>query len=442
MPILYDNPKEVGADRIANAVGAYRPLRRTDDRRRLRHRHHVRRRSPPRASTSAARSLPGIEISLDALFGRAAALRRVELVEPRSVIGKNTVESIQSGAVYGFAAQVDGIAMRIEDEHRRRQRGRHRRPGRSDRAVLREHRVRRAVAHAARPPPHLREEPHLTRELYRVGPRRRRPTKMEPAVPEIPNARSRTASRRPIRRRRSHERFAGLAPSRSRPITGSPSPAGCCCAASRASSPSAPSQDGTRPHPAVRPRRQRRPTSMRFAGLLARRLDRRHRRGHDDQDRRAVGARSTSGSCWPRPAAVPRQVARHHRPRHALPAALRRPVGHRRGPAHVPAALAAARLDPPLAGGPRLHRGRDPGLPPDPGRRARPSRSSRTTTRSTWTLYLRIAPELYLKRLVVGGFEQGLRDRPGVPQRGSVATATTPSSRCSSSTRPTPTTPT
>src|SRR5439155_24505113 len=60
--------------------------------------------------------LPGIEISLDALFGRAAALRRVELVEPRSVIGKNTVESIQSGAVYGFAAQVDGICVRIEKD--------------------------------------------------------------------------------------------------------------------------------------------------------------------------------------------------------------------------------------------------------------------------------------------------------------------------------------
>jgi type III pantothenate kinase len=60
--------------------------------------------------------LPGIEISLDALYGRAAALFRVELVEPRSVIGKNTMESIQSGAVYGFAAQVDGIAARIEAE--------------------------------------------------------------------------------------------------------------------------------------------------------------------------------------------------------------------------------------------------------------------------------------------------------------------------------------
>lgn len=112
MPILYDNPKEVGADRIADAVGAFDlfggPTIVVDF---------------GTATTLEAISakgeylggaiLPGIEISLDALFGRAAALRRVELVEPRSVIGKNTVESIQSGAVYGFAAQVDGIATRI-----------------------------------------------------------------------------------------------------------------------------------------------------------------------------------------------------------------------------------------------------------------------------------------------------------------------------------------
>jgi type III pantothenate kinase len=115
MPILYDNPKEVGADRIADAVGAFDlyggPTIVVDF---------------GTATTLEAISekgeylggsiLPGIEISLDALFGRAAALRRVELVEPRSVIGKSTVESIQSGAVYGFAAQVDGIAARIEAE--------------------------------------------------------------------------------------------------------------------------------------------------------------------------------------------------------------------------------------------------------------------------------------------------------------------------------------
>ena len=59
---------------------------------------------------------PGSQVSLDALFDRAAALRAVELVEPRSVIGKTTMESLQSGAVYGFAAQVDGMVSRFRDE--------------------------------------------------------------------------------------------------------------------------------------------------------------------------------------------------------------------------------------------------------------------------------------------------------------------------------------
>ncbi len=115
MPILYDNPKEVGADRIANAVGALDLL------------------TPPlivvdlgTATTfdvvSAAGEYiggaitPGVEISMDALFEAAAALRRVEIVEPRHVIGRSTVESIQSGAVYGYVGLVDGLCRRIIDE--------------------------------------------------------------------------------------------------------------------------------------------------------------------------------------------------------------------------------------------------------------------------------------------------------------------------------------
>src|SRR5580692_6985831 len=115
MPILYDNPKEVGADRIANSVGAYDlyggPCICVDF---------------GTATTFDAISakgeylggaiIPGIEISLDALFGRAAALRRVELVAPRNVIGKNTVESLQSGAVFGFTDQVDGLCRRMVGE--------------------------------------------------------------------------------------------------------------------------------------------------------------------------------------------------------------------------------------------------------------------------------------------------------------------------------------
>jgi type III pantothenate kinase len=115
MPILYDNPREVGADRIADAVAAFDlyggPTIVVDF---------------GTATTMEAISangeylggaiMPGIEISLEALFSRAAALRKVELVEPRSVIGKNTVESIQSGAIFGFAAQVDGLCQRIKTE--------------------------------------------------------------------------------------------------------------------------------------------------------------------------------------------------------------------------------------------------------------------------------------------------------------------------------------
>ena len=115
MPILYDNPKEVGADRIANAVAAYEQF------------------GGPSivvdfgtANTIEAISeqgeylggaiFPGIEISMDALFGRAAALRRVELVAPRNVIGKSTVESIQSGAVFGYSGQVDTLVDMFQAE--------------------------------------------------------------------------------------------------------------------------------------------------------------------------------------------------------------------------------------------------------------------------------------------------------------------------------------
>jgi type III pantothenate kinase len=115
MSILYENPKEVGADRIANAVGAYDryggPVIVVDF---------------GTATTVDATStrgeylggaiMPGIEISLDALFARAAALTRIKLVEPRRVIGKSTVESVQSGTLHGFSAAVDGLCRRFQKE--------------------------------------------------------------------------------------------------------------------------------------------------------------------------------------------------------------------------------------------------------------------------------------------------------------------------------------
>ncbi len=115
MPILYENPKEVGADRIANAVAAYElyggPSIVVDF---------------GTATTLDAVSgkgeylggaiIPGIEVSMDALFGRTAGLRKVELVPPKHVIGKSTVESIQSGAIHGFTGQVDHLVRCFEAE--------------------------------------------------------------------------------------------------------------------------------------------------------------------------------------------------------------------------------------------------------------------------------------------------------------------------------------
>jgi len=115
MPILYDNPKEVGADRVANAVGAFDlyggPCVVVD----------LGTATTFDAISEAGEYLggaitPGVAISLEALFQHAAALRRVELVVPRAAIGRSTAESIQSGALYGFAAQVDGLCRRIVAE--------------------------------------------------------------------------------------------------------------------------------------------------------------------------------------------------------------------------------------------------------------------------------------------------------------------------------------
>ncbi len=115
MAILYDNPREVGADRIANAVAAYQLYRGPTM--------VVDFGTATTVDVVSARGeylggaiAPGIEISLDALFARAAALPRVELVEPRNVIGKSTVESMQSGALYGYAAQADGLCRRVRDQ--------------------------------------------------------------------------------------------------------------------------------------------------------------------------------------------------------------------------------------------------------------------------------------------------------------------------------------
>jgi type III pantothenate kinase len=115
IPILYDNPKEVGADRIADAVAAYDkyggPTIVVDFGTAT-----VFDAISAKGEYLGGAIIPGIEISLDALFGRAAGLRRVELVEPRNVIGRSSIESIQSGVMYGYTEMVDGLCRRMEAE--------------------------------------------------------------------------------------------------------------------------------------------------------------------------------------------------------------------------------------------------------------------------------------------------------------------------------------
>ena len=115
VPVLTDNPKEVGADRIVNALAAFSkyggPAIVVDF---------------GTATTFDAISeggeylggaiAPGIQISARALYERAARLPRIELSAPRSVVGKNTVESLQSGIVFGYSAMVDGMVERLAKE--------------------------------------------------------------------------------------------------------------------------------------------------------------------------------------------------------------------------------------------------------------------------------------------------------------------------------------
>ena len=115
VPIRMDNPKEVGSDRIMNSLAAVHlfggPAIVVDFG------------TSTNFDAVSARGefvggalAPGIEISVDALSRRAAQLLKVELTRPPRVVGKNTVEALQSGIVYGFAGQVEGIARRMARE--------------------------------------------------------------------------------------------------------------------------------------------------------------------------------------------------------------------------------------------------------------------------------------------------------------------------------------
>ncbi len=115
MPVRYENPREVGADRIVNSVAAFElfggPVIAVDF---------------GTATTFDCVSdkgeylggsiFPGIHISMEALFERASMLHRVEIVRPRSVIGRTTTQSLQSGLLYGYAGMVDAMVLRIREE--------------------------------------------------------------------------------------------------------------------------------------------------------------------------------------------------------------------------------------------------------------------------------------------------------------------------------------
>ena len=113
--IRYDSPREVGPDRLANAVAAkekYGAPSIVADFGTSTNFDVV---SPDGAYVGGVLA-PGIEVSMDALFARAARLQKVDFVEPPAVIGKSTATALQSGVVYGFAGQVDGIAAAIRAE--------------------------------------------------------------------------------------------------------------------------------------------------------------------------------------------------------------------------------------------------------------------------------------------------------------------------------------
>jgi type III pantothenate kinase len=115
LKILTDNPREVGADRVVNTAAAFAAYggpavvvdfgtATTFDA------------VSERGEYLGGAIAPGIQISTNALASHTAQLRRVELAAPRSVVGKNTAEALQSGIVYGFAGQVDGIVRRMVAE--------------------------------------------------------------------------------------------------------------------------------------------------------------------------------------------------------------------------------------------------------------------------------------------------------------------------------------
>ncbi len=429
MPILYDNPKEVGPDRIANAIGAYDlyggPCIVVD---------------LGTATTFDAISgngeylggaiAPGIAISMDALFHHAAALRRVELVEPRSVIGKSTVESIQSGVLYGYAAQVDGMCRRIIDEL-----------GHATVVATGglseviaplsqciEHREPWLTLHGLRLVYERNSKPRVSGVVGATGrpgsvaPRGRRPLLVRPDRRGGPAARA-------LRRRSGPGRRA---------TTSCRWPAGSCSCAPRAGWPSPPCATRRVRCSCSRWRRSPR-TSSGFSKLSlgdwvgASGKIVRTRKGELSVQVHTwvllAEARRGFGDKWKGVTDVETRFRQrevdlwaNERTREILTLRSRLVSSLRR------------RLR-----GAGVRRGRDAGAARHPRRRQRQALRhppQRAGHRSVPAHRPRALPEAPGR----GRLREGVRDRPGVPQRRPVARATTRSSRCSSSTRRTPTT--
>ena len=116
MPILYESPKDVGADRIVNGIAAYEKYRdtciivdfgtaTTIDL------------ISKKGEYVGGAIAPGLSISLEALIQRASKLTRIEVIKPKEVVGRNTINSIQAGIFYGYVGLVDGIVKRIQEQH-------------------------------------------------------------------------------------------------------------------------------------------------------------------------------------------------------------------------------------------------------------------------------------------------------------------------------------
>jgi type III pantothenate kinase len=113
--VLYENPRDVGADRICNAVAAFEKVHAgvivvdfgtatTFDC------------ISPKGEYIGGVIVPGIQVSLDGLLGRAAKLTRIEIAEPPRIVGRNTTHALQSGIIHGYASLVDGLVTKIEAE--------------------------------------------------------------------------------------------------------------------------------------------------------------------------------------------------------------------------------------------------------------------------------------------------------------------------------------